>query len=151
MHSTQLLIADEWVNAANGATNSTVNPATGESIGLFAEAGASDVDDAVAAARAGFESDAWQGMTPDVRGRLLWKIADLLERDAEELAALETLDQGQPIFISAGINLPLAAQVFRYYAGWATKIEGKVSPVSIPGNLSLQRRVPIGVCGLITP
>jgi len=70
-------------------------------------------------------------MTPDKRGQLLWRIAELLERDAEEIAALETLDQGQPAFVSAGINLPLAAQVFRYYAGFATKIEGKVSPISI--------------------
>ncbi|GAA4091380.1 aldehyde dehydrogenase family protein [Nocardioides kongjuensis] len=151
MHTTQLLIADEWVDASSGATAETINPATGETIGTFADGGAADVDAAVAAARAGFESDAWQSMTPDARGRLLWRIADLLERDAEEIAALETLDQGQPTFISSQINLPLAAQVFRYYAGWATKIEGKVSPVSIPGNLSYQRRVPLGVCGLITP
>lgn len=151
MQSTQLLIADEWVPASDGCTGETVNPATNRVIGTFAEATTSDVDAAVAAARAGFESDAWQGMSPDQRGRLLWRVAELLERDAEEIAALETLDQGQPTFISAGINVPLSAQVFRYYAGFATKIEGKVSPVSIPGNLTYQRRVPIGVCALITP
>jgi acyl-CoA reductase-like NAD-dependent aldehyde dehydrogenase len=151
MQSTQLLIADEWVTAADGGTNETINPATGEVIGTFAEATAADVESAVAAAREGFESDAWRGMTPDARGQLLWRIAELLDRDAAEIAALETLDQGAPAFVSNGITLPLAAQVFRYYAGFATKIEGKVSPVSIPGNLTYQRRVPLGVCALITP
>src|SRR4051794_16895681 len=151
MKTTQLLIADEWVDASTGATTETFNPATGKAIASFSEASGADVDAAVASARAGFESAEWQGMSPDARGRLLWRISDLLERDAEELAALETLDQGQPTFISSGITLPLAAQVFRYYAGWATKIEGKVSPISIPGNLSYQQRVPLGVCGLITP
>ncbi|QNJ93276.1 aldehyde dehydrogenase family protein [Mycolicibacterium fluoranthenivorans] len=151
MHTTQLLIANEWVDASDGATSETVNPANNQVIGVFADAGASDVDAAVAAARSGFESDAWRGMTPDDRGRLLWRIADLLDRDAVEIAALETLDQGQPTFMSTGVNLPLAAQVFRYYAGYATKIDGRVAPVSIPGNLSYQRRVPLGVCALITP
>ncbi|MUL81915.1 MULTISPECIES: aldehyde dehydrogenase [unclassified Mycolicibacterium] len=151
MRSTQLLIADEWVPAADGATSETVDPATNTVIGTFAEATVADVNAAVSAARSGFESDAWQGMTPDQRGQLLWRIAELLERDAAEIAALETLDQGQPSFVSSGITLPLAAQVFRYYAGFATKIQGKVSPISIPGNMAYQRRVPLGVCALITP
>ncbi len=151
MQSAQLLIGDEWVSASDGATSETIDPATNTVIGTFAEATGADVDAAVASARAGFESDAWQGMTPDQRGKVLWRIAELLERDADQIAALETLDQGMPSFVSAGINLPLAAQVFRYYAGFATKIEGKVSPVSIPGNLTYQRRVPLGVCALITP
>ncbi|MDH6198098.1 acyl-CoA reductase-like NAD-dependent aldehyde dehydrogenase [Mycobacterium frederiksbergense] len=151
MRSTQLLIADEWVPAADGATSETVDPATNTVIGTFAEATVADVNAAVSAARAGFESDAWQGMTPDQRGQLLWRIAEMLERDAAEIAALETLDQGQPSFMSSGVTLPLSAQVFRYYAGFATKIQGKVAPISIPGNLTYQRRVPLGVCALITP
>jgi acyl-CoA reductase-like NAD-dependent aldehyde dehydrogenase len=151
MQSAQLLIGDEWVSASDGATSETIDPATNTVIGTFAEATGSDVDAAVASARVGFESDAWQGMTPDQRGKVLWRIAELLERDADQIAALETLDQGMPSFVSGGINLPLAAQVFRYYAGFATKIEGKVSPISIPGNLTYQRRVPLGVCALITP
>jgi aldehyde dehydrogenase (NAD+)/betaine-aldehyde dehydrogenase len=146
-----LLIGDEWVNADSGATAKTVNPATGETIATFADAGAADVDAAVAAARSGFESDAWQSMNFDERGQILWRIAELLDENAAEIAALETLDQGQPTFVSMGISLPLAAQVFRYYAGYATKIEGRISPVSIPGQLSLQRRAPLGVVGLITP
>lgn len=148
---TQLLIGDQWVDSATGETGETVDPATGDPIGTFAEAAAADVDAAVTAARAAFEADAWRALTPDARGRMLWRLADLIERDAAELAALETLDQGQTAFVASVITVPLAAQVFRYYAGYATKIEGKVSPVSIPGNLSYQLRVPIGVAGLITP
>jgi aldehyde dehydrogenase (NAD+)/betaine-aldehyde dehydrogenase len=149
--ATQLLIGDEWVDASTGATNETIDPATGQTIGTFAEASAEDVDAAVAAARAGFESDEWQSLTPDARGRILWQIADLLEENAAELAELETSDQGQPTFISTNVSVPLAAQTFRYYAGWATKLEGKVSPVSIPGQFTYQQQRPVGVAGLITP
>ncbi|MEV6134387.1 aldehyde dehydrogenase family protein [Streptomyces violaceusniger] len=151
MHATQLLINGEWVDTSGGARGETINPATGEVIGTFAEATSVDVDAAVVSARVGFESDAWQGMSPDSRGRLLWRVAELIETNAEEIAALETLDQGQPTSVSTNLSVPLAAQVFRYYAGFATKIEGKVSPVSIPNQLSYQQRVPLGVTGLITP
>ncbi|MGP4029892.1 aldehyde dehydrogenase family protein [Actinomadura sp. 3N407] len=151
MQTARLLIGDEWVDSSNGSTSGTVNPANGEEIAAFAEATSTDVDAAVAAARTAFESVDWRSMTPDARGRLLWRIADLIEENARELAALETLDQGQPTFVSSNISVPLAAQVFRYYAGYATKIEGKVSPVSIPDQFTYQRRAPLGVCGLITP
>ncbi|MEU3855163.1 aldehyde dehydrogenase family protein [Streptomyces sp. NPDC029554] len=151
MHATQLLIDNEWVDASTGAVGTNVNPATGDPIGTYADAAATDVDTAVASARKGFESDEWQSMSPDHRGKLLWRIGELIEENAEELAALETLDQGQPTFVSTNISVPLAAQVFRYYAGYTTKIEGKVSPVSIPDQLSYQTRVPLGVTGLITP
>lgn len=151
MQTAQLLIGDEWVDSSSGATRVTVNPANGEEIAVFAEASAGDVDAAVASARSAFESGEWRTMTLDERGRLLWKIADLVEASAHELAELETLDQGQPTFVSSTIAVPLAAQVFRYYAGYTTKLEGTVSPVSIPGQLTYQQRVPLGVCGLITP
>ncbi|MFC8669916.1 aldehyde dehydrogenase family protein [Streptomyces sp. NPDC057199] len=151
MYTTQLLINDKWVDASDGATGETINPATGAVIGTFAEATSTDVDEVVTSARVGFESDAWQGMSPDMRGRLLWRVAELIEANAEELAALETLDQGQPTSVSTNLSVPLAAQVFRYYAGFTTKIEGKVSPVSIPNQLTYQQRVPLGVAGLITP
>ncbi|MFI0354206.1 aldehyde dehydrogenase family protein [Actinomadura sp. 9N407] len=151
MQTAQLLIGDEWVDSSTGSTGGTVNPANGEEIATFAEATSSDVDAAVVAARTAFEASEWRSMTPDARGRLLWRIGDLIEENARELAALETLDQGQPTFVSSNISVPLAAQVFRYYAGYATKIEGKVSPVSIPDQFTYQRRVPLGVCGLITP
>ncbi|WP_448616490.1 aldehyde dehydrogenase family protein [Modestobacter sp. URMC 112] len=151
MHAVQLLIEQEWVDASTGATGTTIDPATGEPIGTFAEAAPADVDAAVESARRGFESDAWQSMSPDARGQLLWRIADLIERNGEELAALETLDQGQPTFMSTNVSIPLSAQVFRYYAGFATKLEGKVSPVSIPDQFTYQTRAPMGVVGLITP
>ncbi|GAC50750.1 aldehyde dehydrogenase family protein [Gordonia aichiensis] len=151
MPATQLLIGPDWVGASTGATGETINPATGEALGVFAEASAADVDAAVAAARAGFESAAWRSLTADARGKILWRIAELIERNAEELAALETADQGQPIFVSTNVSIPLAAQTFRYYAGWATKLEGKVSPVSIPGQFTYQQRRPLGVAALITP
>lgn len=147
----KLLIGGEWVDAMSGDTSITYDPATGNELASFAEGSGRDVDAAVAAARAAFESSEWRGLSPDVRGRLLWNVADLIERDATPLAELETRDNGQPIALSGGVNLPLAAQVFRYYAGWATKIEGKLSSVSIPNTMHYTRREPVGVCGLITP
>ncbi|MET0416448.1 MAG: aldehyde dehydrogenase family protein, partial [Actinoplanes sp.] len=147
----QLLIAGEWVPAASGSTSTTYDPSTGTMLAEFAEAGAEDVDAAVAAARTAFEDPAWRDLTPDARGRLLWRVADLIERDAANIAELETRDQGQPISMSTGVNVVLAAQVFRYYAGWATKIEGKLSSVSVPDTLHYTRREPLGVVGLITP
>ena len=137
MQSTQLLIANEWVDASDGATSETSTRQPTQSSASLPRRRCRRRRRRGGVGARGFESDAWQGMTPDERGKVLWRIAELLERDAEEIAALETLDQGMPPFVSAGINLPLAAQVFRYYAGLATKIEGKVSPVSIPGNLTL--------------
>ncbi|MGW0038397.1 aldehyde dehydrogenase family protein [Gordonia sp. NPDC003376] len=151
MAASTLLIGEHWVDASTDATGTTINPATGEAIGTYAEAGAADVDAAVAAARTGFESDAWQSMTPDARGKILWRVAELIEENAEELATIETTDQGQPISVSRSVSIPLAAQTFRYYAGWSTKLEGKVSPVSIPGQFTYQVRRPLGVAGLITP
>ncbi len=151
MTATKLLIGDDWVDASDGATGTTYNPANGEALGAFAEATPADVDRAVAAARAGLESEEWTTMSPDARGRILWRVAELLEENADALAALESQDQGQPYGIAMMANIPLAAQVFRYYAGWTTKIEGKVSPVSIPNQFTYQQRVPLGVVGIITP
>ncbi|TXC99899.1 aldehyde dehydrogenase family protein [Streptomyces sp. ISID311] len=151
MTRAQLLIGGEWTDSVTGRTAETVNPATGEVIGTFAEASPVDIAAAVDAGRAGFESNRWQSMSPDERGRILWRIADLVERHASELAALETMDQGQPTTVSTTVNVPLVAQTFRYYAGWATKLKGKLSPVSVPDQLTYQRRAPLGVCGLITP
>ncbi|GID29304.1 aldehyde dehydrogenase family protein [Paractinoplanes brasiliensis] len=147
----QLLIGGEWVPAASGQVSETFDPAGGTKLADFAEAGSADVDAAVGAARAAFEDPAWRDLSPDGRGRLLWKVADLIERDAAALAELETRDQGMPIALTTNVNVTLAAQVFRYYAGWATKIEGKLSSVSVPDTLHYTRREPLGVVGLITP
>jgi aldehyde dehydrogenase (NAD+) len=147
----QLLIGGHWVPAADGAEFKTYNPASGEPLGIAADAGQADVDAAVAAARKALSDPAWNQMVPAARGRLLWKIADLIEANADELARLETLDQGQPLGVAKMVSLGMAADVFRYYAGWCTKIEGKTSAVSIPGTMHYTRREPVGVCALITP
>ena len=147
----QLLIGGQWMDAVSGAQLHTHDPATGEVLGVVADAGAADVDAAVAAARAALTDPAWKELTPATRGRLLWKVADLIDAHADDLAELETRDQGQPIGVAKTVSLSMAAEVFRYYAGWCTKIEGRTSAVSIPGTLHYTRREPVGVCALITP
>jgi acyl-CoA reductase-like NAD-dependent aldehyde dehydrogenase len=146
-----LLIGGEWTPSSDGGTFETLNPATGEPIGVAAEATAADVDAAVDAARAAFESDEWAGMKPAARARLLWRIGDLIEEHAAEIADLETHDVGRPIGISQMVTAGMAEH-FRYYAGWVTKIEGETTPLSYPGPVfHYTRREPVGVCALITP
>jgi acyl-CoA reductase-like NAD-dependent aldehyde dehydrogenase len=147
----QMLIDGEWTESSGGRTFETVDPATGEVLALVPEGTAADVEAAVAAAAKAFESSEWAGMMPAARARLLWRIADLIEEHAEELARLETRDQGQPFGISSAISVPNAIEHFRYYAGWATKLHGVTVPLSIPGVDYRSRREPLGVCGLITP
>jgi len=146
----KLFINGQWVDAASGKTYATINPATEETITMVAEADAADVDAAVTAARAAFESGAWPKMSAAERGRLLWKLADLIEQNIDELAELETLDNGKPIFESRYVDMPMTAEVFRYYAGWATKIHGETVPVSGP-FFHYTLREPIGVIGAIVP
>ncbi len=98
-----------------------------------------------------FESGPWPKLTPSQRGRLLWKLADQIEQHAEELAQLETLDNGKPIKYSRGGDVPLTADHFRYFAGWATKLEGETIPVSIPNMFTYTLREPVGVVGQIIP
>ncbi|WP_322748333.1 MULTISPECIES: aldehyde dehydrogenase family protein [unclassified Frankia] len=147
----QLLIGGEWVPARSGRRLTTLDPATGAPLGTVADAGAEDVDLAVTAAAAAFADPAWRDLTPAARARLLWRVGDLIEENAAELAHLETSDQGQPLGVAANVSIPFAADVFRYYAGWCTKIEGSTAPVSIPNTHFYTRREPIGVCVLITP
>ncbi len=147
----RLLINNEWVEAADGATFPTLNPATGELLTEVALAGAPDVDRAVAAARLAFEKGPWARLSGAERGELLWKVADLIERHADELAELETLDNGKPLRVSRHGDVPFAARHFRYYAGWASKLEGSTIPVSIPNQFVYTRREPMGVVGLIIP
>lgn len=148
--ATKLFINGEWVDASGG-TIATINPATEEVIDEVGFANSSDVDAAVDSARRAFNSPAWRDLLPVQRARLLFRLADLIEEHGEELAQLETQDQGQPIGISRGVSVAGAAEHFRYYAGWVTKIEGATSPVSFPETLHYTRREPIGVCALITP
>ena len=147
---TQLLIGSEWVSSASGKAFATLNPSTGEEICQVAEADAADVDLAVAAARSAFEQGAWPTMSAAERGRLLYKLADLLEQHLDELAALESLDNGKPLAIARAADLPLTIGCFRYYAGWADKVQGRTVPIA--GNyFCYTRHEPIGVVGQIIP
>jgi len=144
----RLFIGGEWVDAASGARFPTLNPATGEVIAEIAEAGERDVDAAVEAARRAFEGP-WRTMDAADRGALLWRIADALEARASDLARLESLDNGKPIR-EAQIDLRQVVDVFRYYAGWTTKLHGETLPVR--GNiLNYTLREPVGVVGAIIP
>jgi len=147
----RLLIGEAWVPASAGTIRDVLDPASGEVIAQVADAGPADVDAAVAQARAVFDEGAWARLPGGQRARILWRIADLIEEHADELARLETRDQGQPLSISAGFSVPMAAEVFRYYAGWCTKIEGTAGPVATPDVLHYTRREPVGVAALITP
>ena len=133
----KMLINGQWVEAASGKTFPTYNPATGEVLARVAEGDREDIDRAVKAARAAFETGPWSKMTPSERGRLIWKLGDLLEQNLEEFAELEMLDNGKPLKVARVADVPLAVDLFRYMAGWATKIEGNTIPIScrhqVPG------------------
>lgn len=150
VRQTRLLIDGQWVDAASGKTFATINPATGGEIAQVAEADREDVDRAVAAARRAFDGGRWSKMSASDRGRLLNRLADLIEEHKEELAALETLDNGKPISDSLNADLPLTIACYRYYAGWADKIHGKTIPVNGP-FFCYTRHEPVGVCGQIIP
>jgi aldehyde dehydrogenase (NAD+) len=146
----KMLIDGKWVDSASGKTFETVNPATGDTICQVAEGDKADVDLAVRAARRALESKPWARMSAAARGRLIYKLADLIEGHTEELAALETLDNGKPINDSLTIDIPTTVAVYRYYAGWADKIHGKVIPVNGP-FMAYTRHEPVGVVGQIIP
>src|SRR5271170_5641193 len=149
----KLLIGGQWVEARSGKTFETYNPATGEVLAHVAEGDRDDIDQAVAAARKAFETGPWPDMSPSERGRLLWKLSDLIEQHKEELAELETLDNGKPLLFSRIVDVPTAVDVFRYMAGWATKVEGTTIPISMPGAkyFAYTLREPVGVAGQIIP
>ncbi len=149
--ATKLLIDNQWVESISGKRFETINPATGEVICDVAEANAADVDRAVTAARKAFaRGSEWREMSATRRGELLYKLADLIEANKEELARLETLDNGKPIQESLNSDLPLVIGCYRYYAGWADKIQGKTIPIQ--GNyFCYTRHEPVGVVGQIIP
>ena len=147
---TKLLINNEWVESASGKRFETINPATGEVICNVAEADAPDVDKAVIAARKAFTSGEWPKISAAKRGEFLYKLADLIEKNIEELARLETLDNGKPFKDSLNTDLPLAIACYRYYAGWADKVQGKTIPISGP-YFCYTRHEPVGVVGQIIP
>ena len=152
----KMLINGKWVDSASGKTFPSYNPATGEVMAQIAEGDREDVNRAVEAARHAFESGPWPRLTPSERGRLLWKLADLLEQNLEEFAELESLDNGKPLKTARVADVPLAVDLLRYMAGWATKIEGNTIPISVPYTpgaryLAYTLREPVGVVGQIIP
>jgi len=146
----RLFIGGEWADAADGAAFEVVNPARGETLTEVAEGDAADVDRAVGAAREAFDSGAWPAMAPRKRARILWEIARGLEARKDEIARVETLQNGKPLFES-GIDVAMTIETFEYYAGWVTKIEGETVPLSVPNQFGYTIREPAGVVGAIVP
>src|SRR5215470_8106586 len=152
----QLFINGQWADAASGKTFATPNPATGDTLAHIAEGDAEDIDRTVRAARRAFEEGPWGRMTASERGRIIWRIGDLILEHTDELAQLESLDNGKPFGVAQAADVPLAADLFHYMAGWATKIEGNTINISVPympgANFhSYTLREPVGVCGQIIP
>ena len=148
----RMLIDGRFVSAAAGKTFPVYNPATGDVITHVPEAEAEDVDRAVRAARRAFDEGPWPRMSPSERGRMLWKLADLIEHHLEEFAELESLDNGKPVAVARVADVPLTVDMFRYMAGWATKISGKTLPLSAGYDFhSYTVREPIGVVAQIIP
>jgi phenylacetaldehyde dehydrogenase len=152
----KLLIDGKWVEAASGKTFATTDPATGQTLTEVALGQDEDIDRAVRAARRAFDTGPWPTMKPNQRERLLWRIGDILSERAEEFGQLEALDNGKSAGIATAVDVAWAADIFRYYAGWATKIEGSTISVSMPFAPGAEfhaytLREPVGVCGLIVP
>lgn len=150
-----LLIDGKWLPASSGKTFSVFDPATGDTVASVAEGEGADIHLAVQAARRAF-SGPWSRLTPSERGKILWKIGDLILAHAEELAELESLDNGKPLSVARVADVPLAADLFHYMAGWATKLEGNTIPISVPYApgakfFAYTKRDPIGVVGQIIP
>ncbi|XP_070570119.1 aldehyde dehydrogenase, mitochondrial-like [Ptychodera flava] len=148
---TKIFINNEWHDSVSGKTFPTLNPTTGEKICDVAEGDKADVDKAVVAAREAFDlGSPWRTMDASERGVLLNRLADLIERDREYIASLETLDNGKPFMVAYFADLPLSVKCLRYYAGWADKTHGKTIPID--GNyFCYTRHEPVGVCGQIIP
>jgi acyl-CoA reductase-like NAD-dependent aldehyde dehydrogenase len=132
-------------------TLEVINPSDGKLLARVARAGAGEVDLAVAAATKAFDTGPWRSMPPHDRGRILWRLADLIEARAEVFGQLDALDNGKPMAVARDVDAIWSARHFRYFAGWPDKIEGAVIPVSTPDRLNYTRIEPVGVCGLITP
>ena len=153
----QLLINNQWVDAASGASFATINPATGVNLADIAAGEQEDINRAVAAARHALESGPWPAQSPAQRARLLWKMADLMEANIDELAELETLDQGKPIWIAKFAEIPGGIEQFRYFAGQTHRNEGTTIPTSINYQPAGKKvfaytvKEPVGVVGAIVP
>jgi aldehyde dehydrogenase (NAD+) len=148
--ATKLLIDNRWVPSESGETFATCNPSTGEEICQVAAADGADVDKAVRAARRAFEQGRWRRMNASERGRLLYRLADLIESHGEELARLEALDNGKPVAVAKRVDVAKAVACYRYFAGWADKIQGKTIPID-GQYFCYTRHEPVGVVGQIIP
>jgi acyl-CoA reductase-like NAD-dependent aldehyde dehydrogenase len=148
----RLWIDGEWASAASGGKIDVINPATGQVFASLAAGTSADIATAAASARRSFRSGAWRKLTGAERGRILWRLSDLLERDAESLARIETLDCGMPL-TRTRVHLSRGIEAIRYYAGMCTKIHGRTAELSGPDieYHSYVRREPVGVVGMITP
>ncbi len=144
-----LLIGDEWTAAASARVSDSIDPATGEVVVSYSVAGDKDVAAAVDRAADAFADPGWRALPPAARAKLLFSLADLIEAHGDELAALESRDQGQPMGLVAAVGVPLAAEQIRYNAGWCTKLDGVTSAVSIPDTFNYTRREPVGVALLL--
>ncbi len=152
----KMLIDGRWVDAISGKTFPTYDPATGQVLAKIAEGDAADVELAVKSSRKAFDKGPWRKMTSSDRGKLIWRLADLLEKNLDEFAELESLDNGKPLTIAKAADVPLAVDLFRYMAGWATKIEGNTIPITVPYTpgakyLAYTLREPVGVVAQIIP
>jgi phenylacetaldehyde dehydrogenase len=148
----KLLIDGQWVDAKSGKTFAVFDPSNGQQIASVAEGSAADVDTAVAAARRAFEDGPWAKLKPTERGKLVWKLGDVLEAHADELAELESLDNGKPISDARAVDIPFGCELLRYMGGWSTKITGESIPISAPGDWhAYSIREPVGVVGQIIP
>ena len=150
VQQTQCFIGGKWTSSASGKTFETIHPATEEVICEVAEGDEEDIDAAVDAAREAFDNGPWSKMDARDRGQLIWKLAELIEEEADDLAALETLDNGKPISDARAADIPLVIDCLKYYAGWADKIEGRTIPVR-GDYFTYTRREPVGVVGQIIP
>jgi acyl-CoA reductase-like NAD-dependent aldehyde dehydrogenase len=147
----RLVIGGERLDAADGRTFETLDPATGRAIAEVPQAGAADVDRAMSAAREAFEDGRWSGIAAAKRTRAMLALAEALEDHADELAELESLDNGKPVKLARRVDVPLAVEHLRYFAGWPTKIAGDVLPVAQANMHCYTRKEPVGVCGQIIP
>jgi acyl-CoA reductase-like NAD-dependent aldehyde dehydrogenase len=147
----QLVIGGERLDAADGRTFATLDPSSGREIASVAHGGAEDVERAVAAARGALEQGAWAEMPPSGREQLMHALANAIEANEEELAEIESLDNGKPVGLARFVDMRGAIGQLRYFAGWPTKIEGHVKPVTAPNMLCYTRREPVGVCAQIVP
>jgi acyl-CoA reductase-like NAD-dependent aldehyde dehydrogenase len=150
MQTDQVFIGGQWQSPTSGETYATINPATEEESARVAKGDERDIDLAVQAARRAFDHGPWPRMAAAERGRLLWKLADLITANLDEMARLESINTGKTLFDSGKVEIPFATEVFRYYAGWATKIHGETLNLR-DGAFTFTLRQPLGVVGAIVP